>query len=336
MLHHGWTLKEAALRYILLRSCESFINILALSTCIAVVSRYFHKAMLKFMLIDDAESASSAGTLAGWLFAVICFQNNITSLPEEERYWRLLRNFGLIVFVALHSLLQPVSDRLQSLSASRSKTVHKHVRALTVSLTSILLPVWFLTYLWTQPSINSWTMTVTVFGFEMIFRMTVSLIIYAMCMINSFCDVNWRGFDEQIYYLKASCGMISYLCGISLFFNGTWVLLFENYTILRGVSLCIHLYYNIWHQAKIGLKVFNKRRLAKSKVDSLRDAAKDELLAIEDICSICFQQLDCAKITGCKHYFHSDCLTRWLYLNDTCPICCSNVAYIHSTDRLVL
>lgn len=70
-----------------------------------------------------------------------------------------------------------------------------------------------------------------------------------MCMINSFCDVTWRGLEDQIYYLKASCGMISYLCGISLFFNGTWVFLFENSTALRGMSLCVHLYFNIWNQA---------------------------------------------------------------------------------------
>ena len=79
--------------------------------------------------------------------------------------------------------------------------------------------------------------------------MSVSLIIYAMCMINSFCDVTWRGLEDQIYYLKASCGMISYLCGISLFCNGTWVYIFENSTLLRAISLVIHLYFNIWHQA---------------------------------------------------------------------------------------
>lgn len=79
--------------------------------------------------------------------------------------------------------------------------------------------------------------------------MSISLIIYAMCMINSFCDVTWRGLEDQIYYLKASCSMISYLCGISLFFNGTWVFLFENSTALRAMSLCVHLYFNIWNQA---------------------------------------------------------------------------------------
>lgn len=147
-----------------------------------------------------------------------------------------------------------------------------------------------------------------------------------MCMINSFCDLTWRGLEDQIYCLKACCGMISYLCGISLFFNGTWVLLFENSTVFRAFSLCIHLYFNIWNQAWKGWNVFNKRRLASSKMNCLRDATEKELIALDDVCSICFQELEEAKVTACNHYFHADCLTRWLYLQDTCPNCCSSTA----------
>lgn len=175
LVEDGWTLEAACLRYILLRSCESVIPLFALASCIAVISKVFHKLFLKFMIVDDAESASSAGSLAGWLFIVICFQCGITSLPDEDRYWRLLRNLGLIVIVNLHSLFKPVSDRLQSLSASRSKTIHKHARVLFVGLSSIILPAWFLIHLWSQKSINSWTLTVTVFGFEMIFRVSIRI-----------------------------------------------------------------------------------------------------------------------------------------------------------------
>jgi hypothetical protein len=172
LLDKGWSFEEASLRYILLRSCESIIPLLSLASCIAILSKIFHQTLLKFMIVDDAESASSAGTLAGCLFIIICFQSGITSLQDEERYWRLLRNLGLIVIVNLHALFKPVSDRLQSLSTSRSKTIHKHLRVLSVGILSILLPISFLIYLWSYSSINSWTMAVAVFGFEMIFRVS--------------------------------------------------------------------------------------------------------------------------------------------------------------------
>lgn len=174
LIESGWSFGAASLRYILLRSCESIIPLFALASAIAVISRFFHKLFLAYMMVNDAESASSAGTLAGWLFIVICFQCSITSLPDEDRYWRILRNLALIVIVNLHSLFKPVSYRLQSLSASRSKTIHKHARVLSVGIASIILPAWFLIHLWSQKSINSWTLTVTVFGFEMIFRVSIA------------------------------------------------------------------------------------------------------------------------------------------------------------------
>ena len=172
LIDQGWALEEASLKYLLLKCCESVIPVFSLATFISMLSRIFHHNLLKFMLVDDLESSESAGTLAGLLFVVVCFQCGLTSLPDEDRYWRLLRNLGLIVIVNLHSLYKPVSDRLQSLSASRSKTVHKHLRALSIGLLSIILPTTFLIYLWSHCSINSWTMAVAVFGFEMIFRVS--------------------------------------------------------------------------------------------------------------------------------------------------------------------
>lgn len=180
LIENGWTKEAATIRYILLKNCESIIPLIALASCIVIISRYIHKLFLSFMLVDDAESASTAGILSGWLFIIMCLQCGITSLPDEDRYWRLLRNFGLIVIVNLHSLFKPVSDRLQSLSASRSKTIHKHARVLFVGLSTILLPTWFLVHLWSQKSISSWTLTVTVFGFEMIFRVSYRNLLFKL------------------------------------------------------------------------------------------------------------------------------------------------------------
>ena len=28
-----------------------------------------------------------------------------------------------------------------------------------------------------------------------------------------------------------------------------------------------------------------------------------------------------AKVTQCRHFFHSVCLKKWLYMQDTCPLC---------------
>ena len=81
--------------------------------------------------------------------------------------------------------------------------------------------------------------------------MTIALIIYNLIMINHFLEVDWQ-LEDTIYYLKALSGLVSYLCGISLFVNGFWVLVFENSTAMRALSLGVHLYLNVWSQALKG------------------------------------------------------------------------------------
>jgi len=50
------------------------------------------------------------------------------------------------------------------------------------------------------------------------------------------------------------------------------------------------------------------------KVESLPDATSVQLSEFDDICAICYQQMNSAKITNCNHYFHSECLRKWTNL----------------------
>lgn len=40
-----------------------------------------------------------------------------------------------------------------------------------------------------------------------------------------------------------------------------------------------------------------------------------------DVCAICYQDMTSAKLTRCNHFFHGVCLRKWLYVQDTCPLC---------------
>jgi len=63
-----------------------------------------------------------------------------------------------------------------------------------------------------------------------------------------------------------------------------------------------------------GWRIFIKRRTAVKKVESLPDATSVQLSEFDDVCAICYQQMRSAKITNCNHYFHSECLRKWTYL----------------------
>lgn len=63
-----------------------------------------------------------------------------------------------------------------------------------------------------------------------------------------------------------------------------------------------------------GWRIFIQRRTAVNKIESLTDATIIQLSEFNDVCAICRQKMKSAKITNCNHYFHSECLLKWIYL----------------------
>ena len=96
---------------------------------------------------------------------------------------------------------------------------------------------------------------------------------------------------------------------------------FESGGLIRAIMMLIHAYCNIWCEARNGWKNLVKRRSAVAKINRLHDATSDEVARYADVCSICYQDMDAAKRTGCGHMFHAMCLRKWLYIQDTCPLC---------------
>ncbi|KMT17494.1 hypothetical protein BVRB_2g037760 [Beta vulgaris subsp. vulgaris] len=74
---------------------------------------------------------------------------------------------------------------------------------------------------------------------------------------------------------------------------------------------------------------FNSPASPPLQTPSLQDHTSDirltaDMLCTDSTCSICKEDfvID-EKITklGCNHFYHSDCITPWLRINNTCPVC---------------
>ena len=97
--------------------------------------------------------------------------------------------------------------------------------------------------------------------------------------------------------------------------------MFETGGTVRACMMCVHAYFNLWCEAKAGWSVFMKRRHAVNKINSLPEASAARLLLHADVCAICYEEMQTAKITKCNHIFHGMCLRKWLYVQDKCPLC---------------
>ena len=96
--------------------------------------------------------------------------------------------------------------------------------------------------------------------------------------------------------------------------------------LLKGaLVISMHAYFNVYKRAQEGWKNFLLRRNAVKRLNSLQWATEEQLQNLNDVCCICYEALDRAKVTRCNHYFHSLCLRKWLYVQDKCPMCHADI-----------
>ncbi|KAI1305785.1 Protein TRC8 -like protein [Halotydeus destructor] len=315
---------------LMIRGCETVIAVLGMTSMLSSLSYQIGTMTQNFLAIEDPEDRS-IGTVSAILFFILALQTGLTSMEPEKRFQRLHRNLCLLFTAILHFIHNMVSPLLFSLSASRNMSWKRHSRALLVCSFLVLFPTWFLIFLWSKNPLSTWLLAVTAFSVEVIIKVVISLLIYALFMIDAFRTTMWEGLDDYVYYVRASGNTIEFVFGIFLFFNGAYILLFESGGSIRALMMCIHAYFNIFLQAKQGWKTFMKRRQAVHKINSLPEASVEQLANFDDVCAICYQDLSSARITKCKHYFHGVCLRKWLYVQDICPLC-HETLYVMTDD----
>ncbi|XP_023017509.2 protein TRC8 homolog [Leptinotarsa decemlineata] len=320
------------LKYSMVTGCDTLTAVLGITSIVSYICNYIGK-FFQWVLLTDEENDKNFGTVSAIVFYILALQTGLTGLEPEVRFVRLCRNFCLLFTALLHFTHNVVNPLMMSLSASHNPSVKRHLHALLVCGVLILLPLLLMYFLWKTQEMSTWLLAVTAFSIEVIIKVCVSLAIYTLFLLDSRRETFWEKLDDYIYYIRAFGNTIEFCFGIFLFFNGAWILLFESGSAIRAVMMCIHAYFNIWCDAKAGWSVFMKRRTAVNKIESLPEAAEEQLRELDDVCAICYQEMQSAKITKCRHFFHGVCLRKWLYVQDRCPLCHEVLHGIDSNDQ---
>lgn len=305
---------------VMTQGCETAVALLGMTSIVSYCSHYIG-ILFQMVLLTEDDDERSMGTVCAILFFVLAEQSGLTVLEGEKRFVRLCRNFCLLFTAMLHFTHNMVNPVLMSLSASRNPALYRHARALIVCSVLVCFPLLLLWFLWTYYPLSTWLLAVSAFSIQVVVKTIVSLVIYGLFLVDAHSLTFWERLDDYVYYIRAFGNSVEFIFGILLFFNGAWIYFFESGGSIRALMMCVHAYFNIWCEARNGWIVFMKRRTAVNKINSLPEASQEQLENHDDVCAICFQDLSSAKITKCNHYFHSVCLRKWLYVQDSCPLC---------------
>ncbi|XP_052439360.1 E3 ubiquitin-protein ligase RNF139-like [Carassius gibelio] len=320
-LQLGWDLFWDLTRNLIISGCDSMLTVLGMSAVISSFAHYLGLSILAFIGSTEEEDMR-LGFVAPVLFFILALQTGLSGLDPEERLIRLSRNMCLLLTAILHFIHGMTDPVLMSLSASHVLSVRRHVPVLLVSLVLFTLPVLLSYVLWHHYMLNTWLFAVTAFCVELCLKVLVSLTVYALFMIDGFYNVLWEKLDDYVYYVRSTGNIAEFVFGVIMFGNGAYTMMFESGSKIRACMMCLHAYFNIYLQARNGWKTFINRRTAVKKIHSLPEVKVAQLREIEDVCAICYQEFTTsARITPCHHYFHALCLRKWLYIQDTCPMC---------------
>ena len=204
-------------------------------------------------------------------------------------------------------------------------------------------------YLLRFSAVSTWSLAVLALAIEFKIKIVISLVIsivvylsqlvqYPECLqkISSFFRAilpygmvrvvdklaDQLSHEDVVFYLKSVANVGEFLTGIFLFVNAVWIFMFESASAIRAIGMTIHAYFNIWCEARKGWKIYCQRKTASMKIMSLADATEEQLASRkDDVCAICYEEMESAKVTLCGHLFHAVCLRKWLYVQNTCPLC---------------
>ncbi|CAB1351080.1 unnamed protein product [Coregonus sp. 'balchen'] len=317
---------------LIISGCDSMLTVLGMSAVISSIAHYLGLSILAFIGSTEEED-KRLGFVAPVLFFILALQTGLSGLDPEERLVRLSRNMCLLLTAILHFIHGMTDPVLMSLSASHVSSFRRHFPVLLVSLCLFVLPVVLSYALWHHYALNTWLFAVTAFCVELCLKVVVSLTVYGLFMVDGYYNVLWEKLDDYVYIVRSMGSVIEFVFGVIMFGNGAYTMMFEAGSKIRACMMCLHAYFNIYLQAKNGWKTFINRRTAVKKINSLPEMKGDQLRDIEDVCAICYQEFTTsARITPCQHYFHALCLRKWLYIQDTCPMCHQKV-YIDEEAR---
>ncbi|XP_053314026.1 RING finger protein 145-like [Spea bombifrons] len=261
------------------------------------------------------------GVTEGVTLMLLALQTGLLDLQVLQRTFLLSIIFFIVITSTLQSMIEIADPVVLALGATRNRSVWKHFRGVSMCLFLLFFPCYMAFKISHLFHMDFWLLILLSSCMLTSLQVLGTLFIYSVFMIELFQDSPVEKMDEIIYFVNAVSRVLEFVVALCVVAYGAWESIFGEWSWMGVSVIIVHSYFNVWLRAQTGWKSFLLRREAVRKINSLPQATEVQLRAHSDVCAICFQDMSAAVITPCHHFFHGDCLRKWLYVQDTCPMC---------------
>ncbi|KAM7376323.1 hypothetical protein PAMP_006065 [Pampus punctatissimus] len=267
------------------------------------------------------ENVMHRGVTEGVTLLLLALQTGLLDMQALQRTFLLSIILFIVVTSTLQSMIEITDPVILALGASRNRSLWKHFRGLSMCLLLLIFPV-FMAYKISQFfHMDFWLLILVSSCMLTSLQVTGTMLIYSLFMVELYRTDPIESLDEVIYWVNAVSRVLEFMVALCVVAYGTWESLFGEWSWMGASVIIIHSYFNVWLRAQSGWRSFLLRQEAAKKINSLPRATAQQLQQHNDVCSICFQEMSSAVITNCGHFFHGNCLRKWLYVQETCPMC---------------
>ncbi|CAN0100202.1 unnamed protein product [Bubo scandiacus] len=273
------------------------------------------------------------GVTEGVTLLLLALQTGLLDLQILQRTFLLSIILFIVVTSTLQSMIEIADPIVLALGASRNRSPWKHFRGVSMCLFLLVFPCFMAYKIAHFFHLDFWLLILVSSCMLTSLQVMGTLFIYALFVVELLQDAPLERMDEIIYCVNAVSRVLEFLVAVCVVGYGTWESLFGEWSWMGASVIIIHSYFNVWLRAQSGWRSFLLRREAAKKINSLPRATGGQLRDHNDVCAICFQDMQVAVVTPCSHFFHAACLRKWLYVQDTCPMCHQQVTPVTADEE---
>uniref|UniRef100_A0A8B9ZI14 RING finger protein 145 n=1 Tax=Anas platyrhynchos TaxID=8839 RepID=A0A8B9ZI14_ANAPL len=266
------------------------------------------------------------GVTEGVTLLLLALQTGLLDLQVLQRTFLLSIILFIVVTSTLQSMIEIADPIVLALGASRNRSLWKHFRGVSMCLFLLVFPCFMAYKIAHFFHLDFWLLILVSSCMLTSLQVLGTLFIYGLFVVELLQATPLERMDEIIYGVTAVSRVLEFLVALCVVAYGSWESLVGEWSWVGVSVIVLHSYCNVWLRARAGWRSFLLRRQAAQKISSLPRATRAQLRDHDDVCAICFQDMQVAVVTPCGHFFHGACLRKWLYVQDTCPMCHQGVA----------
>ncbi|XP_037098094.1 RING finger protein 145 [Syngnathus acus] len=273
---------------------------------------------------DDAlnnHNVMHRGVTEGVTLLLLALQTGLLATATLQRTFLLSIIFFIVLTSTMQAMLEIAHPLVLALAASQNRSVWKHLRGLSVCLLLLVFPVFMAYEILQFFHMDFWLLILVAGCMLTSLQITGTLFIYSLFMAELFRSEPVDNLDEVIYWVNAVSRSLEFAVALCVVAYAVWESLVGEWSWTGASVIVVHSYCNVWLRARSGWRSFVLRLEAVKKINSLPRATPEQLGRHDDVCAICFMEMTSAVVTSCDHLFHANCLSKWLHVQGTCPMC---------------